>query len=410
MRRERAASARRDGPRAAGDRGGGQASGHIVFDVEDASVALGGKTIMRDFSTRVARGDRIGLIGPNGVGKTTLLRLLIGGLTPDTGRSSGARTSKWSTSTSSANNSIPSAPSSIRSPMGTTRWWSVASRGTCTGICGLPVPARARAVAGQSPVGRRAQPAAPRASAHQTRERPDSRRADERPRPRDARTGRSRARRLSRHDSRRQSRPRVSRQRGDERVRRSKATAASRSTSAATRIGCVRRRRGGRRGGRNGSGTPDGGQARASPDTNAHAGPVEALVQGEARTRRAAGADRDAGDRDSRHRGATGVAGVLSGIRRGGSARGRSAGTRAGRKSRPPTRGGTNWMTKSRGWRVRRGRGPADLKSWGPEVVGSWSPEDLETLRLTPDLSAEAPRRRTLPFQLEEQCSERGNG
>ena len=44
-----------------------------------------GAPVIRDFSTRIMRGDRIGLIGPNGAGKTTLLRLLLGELTPDAG-------------------------------------------------------------------------------------------------------------------------------------------------------------------------------------------------------------------------------------------------------------------------------------------------------------------------------------
>jgi ATP-binding cassette subfamily F protein uup len=41
--------------------------------------------VLRDFSTRIRRGDRIGIIGPNGAGKTTLVRLLIGALAPDAG-------------------------------------------------------------------------------------------------------------------------------------------------------------------------------------------------------------------------------------------------------------------------------------------------------------------------------------
>jgi ATP-binding cassette subfamily F protein uup len=84
MRRERAA--RRDVTgRARVAIGAADVSGHIVFDVEHASVARGGKTVVHDFTTRIARGDRIGLIGPNGIGKTTLLKLLTGSLKPDSG-------------------------------------------------------------------------------------------------------------------------------------------------------------------------------------------------------------------------------------------------------------------------------------------------------------------------------------
>ena len=44
-----------------------------------------GRTLIRDFTTRILRGDRIGLIGPNGAGKTTLLKLILGELAPDAG-------------------------------------------------------------------------------------------------------------------------------------------------------------------------------------------------------------------------------------------------------------------------------------------------------------------------------------
>jgi ATP-binding cassette subfamily F protein uup len=60
-------------------------SGQIVFDVDDVSLAYGASKVVAHFSTRIIRGDRIGLIGPNGAGKTTLLRLLAGELVPDTG-------------------------------------------------------------------------------------------------------------------------------------------------------------------------------------------------------------------------------------------------------------------------------------------------------------------------------------
>jgi ABC transport system ATP-binding/permease protein len=60
-------------------------SGKLVFEARRISKAYAGTPIVRDFSTRVLRGDRVGLIGPNGAGKTTLLRLLIGDVAPDSG-------------------------------------------------------------------------------------------------------------------------------------------------------------------------------------------------------------------------------------------------------------------------------------------------------------------------------------
>jgi ABC transport system ATP-binding/permease protein len=67
-------------------------SGKLVFEARGVSKsyagadpAAGSKPVIRDFSTRVIRGDRIGLIGPNGAGKTTLLRMLLGELAPDEG-------------------------------------------------------------------------------------------------------------------------------------------------------------------------------------------------------------------------------------------------------------------------------------------------------------------------------------
>ena len=63
-----------------------ETSGKLVARVENVSKAYGGNVLVSDFSTRIARGERIGLVGPNGVGKTTLVRLLTGDLEPDRGK------------------------------------------------------------------------------------------------------------------------------------------------------------------------------------------------------------------------------------------------------------------------------------------------------------------------------------
>jgi ATP-binding cassette subfamily F protein uup len=60
-------------------------SGKLVFEARAISKAYDGKRVVDDFSTRIMRGDRVGLIGPNGAGKTTLLRLLLGEVAPDSG-------------------------------------------------------------------------------------------------------------------------------------------------------------------------------------------------------------------------------------------------------------------------------------------------------------------------------------
>ena len=63
-----------------------ESSGRLVADVYKATVAYGDKVILKGFSTRIMRGDRIGIIGPNGVGKSTLIKLLLGELKPQQGK------------------------------------------------------------------------------------------------------------------------------------------------------------------------------------------------------------------------------------------------------------------------------------------------------------------------------------
>jgi ATP-binding cassette subfamily F protein uup len=60
-------------------------SGRLVFEAKQLAKSFDGVPVVASFSTRVMRGDRIGLIGPNGAGKTTLLRLLLGEIQPDAG-------------------------------------------------------------------------------------------------------------------------------------------------------------------------------------------------------------------------------------------------------------------------------------------------------------------------------------
>ncbi len=64
----------------------GDESGKLVAELDGVSKRFGERIAVNDFSCRIQRGDKVGLIGPNGCGKTTLLRLLLGELTPDAGK------------------------------------------------------------------------------------------------------------------------------------------------------------------------------------------------------------------------------------------------------------------------------------------------------------------------------------
>nr|WP_186077850.1 ATP-binding cassette domain-containing protein [Burkholderia gladioli] len=64
----------------------GEKSGKIVAELTDVTIRYDGRAYIDGFTGTVMRGDKIGLIGPNGVGKTTMLKLILGELTPDEGK------------------------------------------------------------------------------------------------------------------------------------------------------------------------------------------------------------------------------------------------------------------------------------------------------------------------------------
>jgi ATP-binding cassette subfamily F protein uup len=84
LRDERSSQIRRQGT-AALELESGAPSGKLVVEVKGLMKAFGAKPIVTDFSLRVLRGDRVAFVGPNGVGKTTLLRMLTGEVAPDAG-------------------------------------------------------------------------------------------------------------------------------------------------------------------------------------------------------------------------------------------------------------------------------------------------------------------------------------
>ncbi len=84
LRSDRAAQIRRQGT-AAFAFDSGTVSGKKVIEAQALTKAYGGKLIVKDFDLRVLRGDRVAFVGPNGIGKTTLLKMLTGEVQPDAG-------------------------------------------------------------------------------------------------------------------------------------------------------------------------------------------------------------------------------------------------------------------------------------------------------------------------------------
>lgn len=63
----------------------GATSGKLVAEIKGVSKGYNGRTLFKDLTTRIIRGDRLGIVGPNGAGKTTLVKTLLGELAPDEG-------------------------------------------------------------------------------------------------------------------------------------------------------------------------------------------------------------------------------------------------------------------------------------------------------------------------------------
>ena len=84
LRAERAGMIRRQGTAAMALEEGTK-SGKRVIEAKGISKSFDGKTIFKPFDLRILRGDRVAFVGPNGVGKTTLLKVLTGDIAPDTG-------------------------------------------------------------------------------------------------------------------------------------------------------------------------------------------------------------------------------------------------------------------------------------------------------------------------------------
>ncbi len=190
-----------------------QESGKLVIEAEKITKSYGDRTIVAPFSIRVHRGDCIGLVGPNGAGKTTLLKMLTGQLAPDSGHGEARHQSGNRDPRPEARR--PQSGGDAR-PLPDRRSRGKPHRQRRAAPChrlheGIPLPAGAGTHADQEPLGRRACPADAGAHPVAADQPPDPRRADKRPRYRNAGPVAGNRRWLHRHGHSRQPRPRFSR-------------------------------------------------------------------------------------------------------------------------------------------------------------------------------------------------------
>ena len=188
-------------------------TGKKVIEARRIAKSYGDLTVVRDFSIKIARGDRIGIVGPNGAGKTTLINLLTGALPPDTGSVQLGTNLEIATLDQKRESLDPEA--SVATILTGGSGDQVIIDGESRHVIGYMkdflVQAGAGAHAGQGAVGWRARAAALGPGTGATLQSHGAGRADQRPRSRDARPLAGDARRLSRNAHSRQPRPRLPR-------------------------------------------------------------------------------------------------------------------------------------------------------------------------------------------------------
>ena len=190
----------------------GERLGNVVIEAEGLKKGYGDRLLIDDLSFQLPPGGIVGVIGPNGAGKTTLFRMITGQEKPDAGIFRIGDTVKLGY-VDQSRDSPRSEEDRLAGDLRRQRHHQARSaRGEFQGLCRrLQLQGRRPAAAGRDALGRPAQPRAPRQDAEVGRQRHPARRADQRPRHRDAGRAGGRTRELRRLRGDHQPRPHVPR-------------------------------------------------------------------------------------------------------------------------------------------------------------------------------------------------------